>query len=77
MDELIQNREDLIQWFNSKRICSKEKNKEVMVSTKIRKEVLTSYEQGTVIIGGEVKRFNFKSLSGGVWLVTLKGLKDA
>lgn len=76
MSELIRNKEDLINWFNSREVCCKEKNKEAFVSTKLRKEVMTDPQQGKAVFDGTVKRFDFKNLGGGVWLVTLKGLTE-
>jgi hypothetical protein len=47
----------------------------IMVTTKVRNEVLTDSDQGGIVIDGTPKTFKFKSMGGGVWLMTV-GNKD-
>ena len=47
----------------------------IMVSTKIRGEILTDSEQGRITIDGTVKLFKFKSVGGGVWLMTVGNIE--
>ncbi len=47
----------------------------IMVTTKVRNEILTDSEQGSIVIDGTPKAFKFKSMGGGVWLMTV-GNKD-
>ena len=47
----------------------------VMVNSSLRRKVLTGEGQGEFIIEGRVRRFEFKSLGGGVWQCNLSGDK--
>ncbi len=47
----------------------------IMVTTKVRNEILTDSEQGSIVIDGTPKTFKFKSMGGGVWLMNV-GNKD-
>ena len=69
MKELINNEEELRNWFLSKELCSKELNKTAFVSTKVRRMVMTGMNQGKVTIDGRVKMYVFKSVGGGVYKV--------
>jgi len=69
MSDLINNEEELSDWFLSKQLCSKELNKSAFVSTKVRRMVMTGVNQGKVTIDGVVKIFVFKSVGGGVYKV--------
>ena len=69
MSDLINNEEELISWFLSKPLCSKELNKTAFVSTKVRRMVMTGVNQGRVTIDGVVKMFAFTSVGGGVYKV--------
>ena len=44
----------------------------IMVTTKIRNEILTDSAQGIIVIDGTPKEFKFKSMGGGVWLMTVE-----
>ena len=63
----------------SKKSSGKPSNKRallgIMVTTKVRNEILTDSEQGSIVIDGTPKTFKFKSMGGGVWLMTV-GNKD-
>ena len=43
----------------------------IMVTTRVRGEILTDTEQGRITIDGTVKLFKFESMGGGVWLMTV------
>jgi hypothetical protein len=43
----------------------------IMVTTKVRNEILTDSEQGGIVVDGTPKTFKFKSMGGGVWLMTV------
>lgn len=43
----------------------------IMVATNVRNEILTDSEQGRIVIDGTPKTFKFKSMGGGVWLMTV------
>jgi hypothetical protein len=43
----------------------------IMVTTKVRNEILTDSAQGSIVIDGTPKTFKFKSMGGGVWLMTV------
>lgn len=74
MNELIKSKEDLICYLTSKQIASKKPPESVMVTTKIRREVLTDEYQGKFIHNGTVKRFSFKSIGGGVYEARIEKL---
>ena len=67
MTDLIQNKQDLIDYLTIKQIASKEPPKTVNVTTKLRRIVMTDELQGKFIHKGVSKRFVFKSLGGGVY----------
>ena len=67
MSELIQTKEDLVSYLTTKQIASKEPQKQVNVSTKLRRLILTDELQGKFIHKGAVKKFGFKSIGGGVY----------
>ena len=69
MSELINNEKELCDWFTSKQLCSNELNKQVFISTRVRKLILTGDNQGRVTIDGTVKMFVFKPVGGGVYKV--------
>ena len=68
-DELINYEKGLFNWFTSKQLCNREYNKQVFVSTKIRKLIMTGDNQGRLTIDGVVKMYVFKSVGGGVYKV--------
>jgi hypothetical protein len=67
MSELIQSKQDLIEYLTTKKVASKEPPKTVNVTTKLRRIVMTDEMQGKFIHKGTFKRFVFKSLGGGVY----------
>ena len=67
MTELIQTKQDLIDYLTTKQIASKEPPKSVNVTTRLRRIVMTDELQGRFIHRGLSKRFIFKSLGGGVY----------
>jgi len=67
MSELIQNIEELKSYLTTRKLCSKLPPKSVMVSGKIRKEFLTSKNQGCFIHNGCTNRIEFVPLGGGVY----------
>lgn len=72
MSELIQTKEDLISYLTTKKIASKCPPVSVNVTAKLRKIVLTDENQGRFIHCGAVKEFEFKSISGGVYVASIK-----
>lgn len=74
MNELIQSKEDLISYLTSKQICSKSPPKSALVSTRLRRIVMTDELQGKFIFKGSVKRFEFKSIGGGVYEASIGDL---
>jgi hypothetical protein len=57
----------LIARHQSKERATKLLNDGVMVDGKVRKEVLTSIEQGKIILEGRVLKIQFENLGGGVY----------
>lgn len=78
MTELIKNKEDLVSYLTTKKICSKYPPKSVMVTTKLRKEVLTDELQGKFIHNGLVRDLCFEGIGGGVYkaYIKIKGNND-
>lgn len=80
--DLITNYKDLISYFSrlgkstATPMQKRAFDKGVYVRSKIRVDVLTSEEQGRVIINGTPKRFKFTNKGSGVWLVTIVDLSD-
>ena len=78
MDIAIKNADELYKYFfdlsrkNTLNPDGKQHKLEVFVSTKIRREVMTSVEQGEIVLDGQVKRFVFKSLGGGVYKASVQ-----
>ena len=72
MSELIQTKQDLIEYLTLKPIAGKEPPKSVYVSTKLRKLVMTDETQGTFIHKGTVKSFEFICIGGGVYTASIK-----
>ena len=63
---------DLYQWFYS---CGSKKQllkQGIMVSTAIRKEVLTSTKQGKITLRGSVYSIQFENMNGGVYRAYIK-----
>ena len=75
MEQLIQSSDELIEYFQMtyKRLsCRVSKRSESMlkgiyVNAKIRKEVLTSVDQGKYVQDGEFFKVEFKNEGGGVY----------
>lgn len=65
--ELIKNKDDLISYLTTKRIASKSPPSSVMVTTKLRRIVLTDVHQGAFILHGMHRNVEFKSIGGGVY----------
>ena len=74
MSELIQSKEDLIQYLTTKRIASKSPPESVNVTTKLRRVVMTDESQGKFVHKGRVRQFVFKSLGGGVYSASINEL---
>lgn len=72
MSELIRNIDELISYLTTRKLCSKTPPESVMVSGKIRKEVLTSENQGQFSHNGTVGVIEFESLGGGVYEAFIK-----
>lgn len=72
MTELIKNKDDLISYLTVKKIASKEPPKSVNVTTRLRREVMTDDMQGSFIHNGRHRKFEFKSLGGGVYSASIK-----
>lgn len=67
MSELITSKEDLISYLTTKKIASSEPPRNVMVTSILRRKVLTDERQGRFIHKGRWSRFEFKSIGGGVY----------
>lgn len=70
MERKIESGEELYGWMQkatNQGFEPKYANKGVMVSTKVRQEVLTSIHQGRFISKGEVVDIKFENMQGGVW----------
>ncbi len=67
MTELIKTREDLISYLTTKKIASKNPPQSVIVTTKLRRLIMTDENQGRFIHKGMHMRFGFESLGGGVY----------
>ena len=52
----------------------KYKNEGVLVTSKVRKEFLTSVDQGKIVVSGVVWKIDFHNLGGGVYRAFLKEL---
>lgn len=79
MEKLINNGAELYEHFMSSTRLPKERqykflNDGFFVDSKVRAEVLTSIEQGTIIIGGTVRKIVFENFGGGVWIAKVKKL---
>ena len=74
MSELIQTKQDLIEYLTTKQTASKKPPVSVNVSTKLRRLVLTGETQGKFIHKGAVKRFEFEGIGGGVYVATIADL---
>lgn len=72
MSQLIENSAELTNFFHKYKsltpLQKKSYDRGVMVSSSVRKEFLTSVEQGRVICDGTSIEIKFKNLGGGVWL---------
>ena len=79
MTTLIKSGDELYEHFmHCSRTCMASRVKEIpysgiMVSAKVRKDVLTNSRQGKITIGGTVKQIEFINKSGGVWLAKIEG----
>lgn len=70
MSELIRNEQELRDWFCNTSNgwgVKKKLTAGIFVSSKIRKEVLTSNYQGKITLRGRVMMINFENHHGGVW----------
>lgn len=76
MSELITNKEDLISYLTTKKIASSKPPESVMVTTSLRRKVLTDEMQGRFIHNGKYSTIEFKSIGGGVYKASIyKALK--
>lgn len=76
MSELITSKGDLISYLTTKKIASSKPPESVMVTTSLRRKVLTDEMQGRFIHNGKYSKFEFKSIGGGVYEVSIsEGLK--
>ena len=69
-DKAIESGSDLYEWMHratQKQFESKYANKGVMVSSKVRREVLTCVDQGKLLSRGQVVDIKFENIGGGVW----------
>lgn len=67
MTEAIRNAIELKQWFFEIRNDKKAMEKGIMVVSRVRKELLTSTDQGKTIVEGKVEIIKFENLTGGVY----------
>jgi len=65
--QLIRSEKDLRGFFFDVRKMPEKIKTGVMVTTAVRKEVLTSIDQGKMILEGRVVMIKFDNLSGGVY----------
>ena len=76
MSELITNKQDLISYLTTKKIASRKPPESVMVTTSLRRKILTDEMQGYFIHNGKHSRFHFESIGGGVYRASIyKALK--
>lgn len=76
MSELITSKEDLVRYLTTKKIASSEPPRSVMVTSILRRKVLTDERQGRFIHKGRWYEFEFKSIGGGVYVASIiEGLK--
>lgn len=76
MSELTTNKDDLISYLTTKKIASNKPPESVMVTTSLRRKVLTDEMQGYFIHKGKHSKFDFKSIGGGVYKASIyKALK--
>ena len=74
MKPLIQTATDVYQLLYQYSRSDRRKellSKGVYISSKIRKEILISENQGKITLDGQVKWINFKNKTGGVWLANI------
>ena len=70
MDEnenLIKSSKDLKNFFFENRKNDDNLEEGIMVSGKIRKKILISYDQGKITLEGRVERIRFENLGGSVY----------
>lgn len=71
MNQLIQNPEQIIEFFSTLNNASpmqiKDIEKGLLVNSKTIREFLVSEHQGQVIANGKVYDVQFKNMQGGVW----------
>ena len=70
-EKLIQSQDDLREYFFNIRRDRIAMDKGVMVTAGIRREILTSIEQGKIMLEGRVFRIGFDNLTGGVYLAKI------
>ena len=76
MSELITSKADLISYLTTKKIASTKPPESVMVTTSLRRSILTDEMQGCFIHNGIHSKFDFKSIGGGVYKASIyKALK--
>lgn len=79
MEIMIHSGEELYNHFQHIHKCNSRLERdmhklEAYVSSKVRKEVLCSFEQGKIILEGRVCRLKFDNLGGGVYLAYVGAL---
>lgn len=71
----IEDAKDLHDYFFCVRKNKDKLDKGIMVSGKVRKEVLLDINQGKIILEGRVLKIKFENMLGGVWLATIVNIK--
>ena len=71
MNELIQSKEDLVEYLTRKKLASKSPPESANVTTKLRREIMTDVMQGGFFANGRHSMFHFKSIGGGVYVASI------
>ena len=74
MKKLIENGKELRQYFFNIRLHERALRRGVMVTSIVRREILTGMEQGKITLEGTVMRIHFDSIGGGVYVASVKKL---
>ena len=74
MKKLIENGKELRQYFFNIRLHEHMLRNGIMVTSSIRREILTGMEQGVIVLEGTVMRIHFDSIGGGVYVASVKKL---
>lgn len=74
IQEAIKNADELRQWFFEKRNNAGMLKSGIMVSTKIRRDALTSIYQNKILVEGRTYHLLFENLGGGVYRAYLGDL---